>query len=163
MFFPSLTFSRGEFTFSTFDQAGMINTGSLSPDINVLSFLQIIVGFMFSPDDIIGFDPTMTQSSDGSGTVQKITVNGVEYTIIECIFSSETMRGCATWCWHVSKGEKHYAIKDSWCLQSQKLEPEVLVKMVDVEGVPCFVDWEDVTLHGQIDTTATWHIGLSYS
>ena len=56
--------------------------------------------------------------------MQKIAVNGVEYTVIECIFSSETVRGHATWCWHVLKGEKHYVIKDSWCLQSQKLEPD---------------------------------------
>ena len=39
-FFPSPSFSGGEFTFSTYDQAEMINTGSLSPNINVLSFLK---------------------------------------------------------------------------------------------------------------------------
>lgn len=39
----------------------------------------------------------------------------------------------------------------------------MLVKIVDVKGVSHLVDWEDVALHDQIDTTAAWHIGLSYA
>ena len=39
-FFPSLSFSHDEFSFSTVDQAGMVNTGPLKPRINALSFCE---------------------------------------------------------------------------------------------------------------------------
>jgi hypothetical protein len=162
-FFPSIAFSQTEFIFSTFDRAGMVSTGALTPDINALSFLRIVVGFMFGPDDLIGFDPTMIRSSDGSGAVQKIIVKGVDYTVKECIFSSETVRGRATRCWRVSKDEKQYVLKDSWCLRSRKPEPVVLTKIAGVEGVPRLIDWEDIACHGEIDSTAARRVGLSYA
>jgi hypothetical protein len=118
---------------------------------------------MFGPDDLIGIDPTMIRSSNGSGAVEKIRVKGVDYMVKECIFSSETVRGRATRCWRVEKDGKQYVLKDSWCLRSRKAEPIVLTKVAGVEGVPRLVDWEDITCHGEIDSTAARRVGLSYA
>lgn len=162
-FFPTLAFSHGEFIFSTFDRAGIVSTGALIPNISALGFLRIIVGFMFGSDPLIGLDPTMIRSSDGSGAIEKIIVHCDSYVVKECIFSSETVRGRATRCWRVLKDNKHYVLKDSWCLNSRKPEAEVLIKVAGIEGVPHLVDWEDIVCHDVIDTTAARRVGLSYA
>ena len=94
---------------------------------------------------------------------RKILVQGVDYTVQECIFSLETMRGCATRCWRVSKGNNQYVLKDSWCLRSRKAEQSVLTKVAGTEGVPHLIDCEDIHCHGEVNTTATRRVSLSYA
>ena len=39
----------------------------------------------------------------------------------------------------------------------------MLTKVAGTEGVPCLIDCEDIRCHGEVDTTATRHVGLSYA
>ena len=159
-FTTSLAFSKDYFQLITCDHAGLVNSAKENLNDGALTLLQIIAGLMFGSDELIGYDQSMYQGPDGS--IKTITVRQNEYTVIETIFSSETMRGHTTRCWRVWREQKDYVLKDSWCHHNQKSEAVILRKLADVEGVPHLIDLDDVRAHGQINTTAVRQVGLLY-
>ena len=73
--------------------------------------LQLIVGFAFAQEYVLGYDKMM-KGSDNAITANMINK---EFTAIKQVFRSSTMRGNATQCWHVKSTDgKEYIIKDSW-------------------------------------------------
>ncbi|KIM73761.1 hypothetical protein PILCRDRAFT_14983, partial [Piloderma croceum F 1598] len=160
-FTVSLAFSKDCFQFVTCDRAGVVTSTRVNIDDGALNLLQIVAGLMFGSDELIGYDKSMHRGPDGS--IKSITVGKeAEYTVIEPIFSSETVRGRATRCWRVRRDGKQYVLKDSWCHRNWKSEAIILEKLVDMEGVPHLINSDDVMAHGQIDSTAVHRVGLSY-
>jgi Fungal protein kinase len=160
-FTVSLAFSKDCFQFVTCDRAGVVTSTRVNIDDGALNLLRIVAGLMFGSDELIGYDKSMHRGPDGS--IKSITVGKeAEYTVIEPIFSSETVRGRATRCWRVRRDGKQYVLKDSWCHRNRKSEAIILEKLVDMEGVPHLINSDDVMAHGQIDSTAVRRVGLSY-
>src|ERR1700683_1269467 len=93
-FTTSFAFSKDCFQLVTCDCTGLVNLVRENLNDGALTLLQIIAGLMFGSDELIGYDQSMYQGLDGS--IKTITVGQHEYTVIETIFSSETVRGHAT-------------------------------------------------------------------
>jgi hypothetical protein len=152
-FVPSLAFYGPYFQFTAIDRAGIV----YSPDYHVqdddLLLLRIIIGFLFADKETIGYDPTMRHGDDGE--ILGITVEGAEYTVLERLFSADTLKGRATQCWRVQRDGKQYVIKDSWIRNGHPYnEIMMLGELVDVEHVPTLVAGEDIRLsNGSIDST----------
>jgi len=72
---------------------------------------------------------------------------GKEYIVIDKIFSSDTLRGRATQCWHVQRNGVAYVIKESWIHNgSTTSEIDTLGELAGLEDVPQLVVREDVKL-----------------
>jgi len=167
----TLSFHGKQFRFTVCDRAGVIHSKSLpitwkNGRINP-TLLRIIIGFMFATESDIGYDWTMARGPDGQ--IIKIKIKDKEYEVVRRVFSSETLRGRATQCWHVRINEngnmEEYIIKDSW-VHTGRTANEIgfLEKLRDIEGVPRCIDAEDVTLpNGVVDSTVTRRVGLAYS
>ena len=159
-FTASLAFSKDCFQLVTCDHTRLVNSVKENLNDGALTLLRIVAGLMFGSDELLGYDQSMYRGPDGS--IKTITVGQHEYTVIETIFSLETVRGHATRCWRVRREWKDYVLNDSWCHHTWKSEAVILRKLADVEGVPHLIDLDDVKAHGQIDTTAVCQVGLLY-
>jgi len=170
-FVTALSFHGDRFRFCACDRAGVVHTSSFpiarSAGLVNPTLLRIIIGLMFATNSTIGYDQMMTRGPDGQ--IVKIMVKGKEYKVIQKVFSSESLRGRATQCWHVRRvnedgNVEEYIIKDSWVHTGHTAnEVEFLEKLRGVVGVPNCVDSEDVTLpDGTVDSTATRCNGCRY-
>jgi Fungal protein kinase len=132
----------------------VVTSTRVNIDDGALDLLRIVVGLMFGSDELIGYDKSMHRGPDGSIKSIAVGKDEAEYTVLEPIFLSETVRGRATQCWRVRRDGKEYVLKDSWCHRSWKSEATILTKLVDMEGVPQLIDSYDIMAHDQIDSTA---------
>lgn len=110
-FILSLTFNHKFVTFYACDCAGVVHTKLLLINGCKKVLVQLVVGFAFGEEYLLGYDPMMKCHDN---EIITISVNSEEYTIIKKLFSSFTMRGHVTQCWHVCKGDQHFFLKDSW-------------------------------------------------
>jgi hypothetical protein len=117
---------------------------------------------MFGDDELIGYDTTMRHGSDGE--IVAITVGGIEYSVVEKIFSAETLRGRATQCWRVRRGEQEYVLKDSWIHNGRTTsEIDTLATLTDIEDIPKLIAGEDVKLlDGKVDSTNLRRTGITH-
>ena len=157
-FVLSLSFSRDKFRFTACDRAGLITSSTYDVDLDALVLLRILAGFMFSSSEVIGYDPSMHRGPQND--IKAITVQGMEYTVIEKIFSSETVRGRATQCWRVRRDGVEYVIKDSWCVRERESEITTLETLKGMEGVPQLFASEDLMSFGNVDSTAARRVGI---
>jgi hypothetical protein len=119
------------------------------------------VGLTFGTREVIGYDTTILQKKNKKD-IFSFAIGKNEYMVLDTIFLSETMRGHATQCFLVWRDMKEYVLKDSWCLCTQKPEPDILQKLEGMEGVPHLINSEDIKVNGQVDSTATCHVGIHY-
>jgi hypothetical protein len=94
------------------DRAGIITTTTYNIHTDSLRLLRVLTALMFGDDYLVGYDPSMCRGPDDD--IISIRVCGVEYRVIKKLFSSSSLRGRATRCWHVEKDGQEYVIKDSW-------------------------------------------------
>ena len=153
-FIPNLTFNDHNALFFVCDRAGVVHSKPLPLADSKRELVRLVAGFAFGQGYLLGYDPTIK----GSGSViTAISVDRDEFTIIKQLFSSSTMRGRATQCWHVrSVDGQEYIIKDSWIDTRRQLnEIDILREISDVVNVPTLVKGWDVCLpDGTKDTTS---------
>lgn len=144
-FVPSLSFTQSNFQFTICDRSGVVVTGFLPLERNKTCFLRILAGLMLTSDENIGYDTTMHHTSNGE--IDSIRVQGVEYSVVKNLFMAKTIRGRATQCWQVSRGDEQFIIKDSWIATTRMSnEIDTLKHIQGIQCVPRFIAGEDVTL-----------------
>ena len=110
-FIPNLTFNNNHLYFFVCDHAGVVHSKPHSLASSKRVLVQLVVGFVFGEEYLLGYDSMM---KDSGGVITTILVSGEVYTIIKKLFSLSMMRGCATQCCHVwSIDGQEYIIKDS--------------------------------------------------
>jgi hypothetical protein len=161
-FVPTLSFFGTSFRFVTCDRSGVVHSITYDIENDRLILLRIIAGLLFGDDSVIGYDKTMRHGDNGE--IIAIMVAGEEYSVVEKIFSSETLRGRATQCWRVRKDVKDYVLKDSWIHNGRTAsEIETLKLIFDVEGVPKLIAGEEVKLpNGKVDSTNLRRHGITH-
>jgi len=83
-----------------------------------------------------------------------ISIDGVEYQVVKKLFSSSSLRGCATRCWHVKNDEEQFAIKDSWIHEGRKSnKADFLWQISGVACVPILIAAEDLKHPGDPNIT----------
>jgi Fungal protein kinase len=160
IFIPFLSICGERFWLNVCDRAGVIQSIEYNLHDNALVFLRVLVGFMFGNESVLGRDTTMRLGADDE--VVGITVGGQEYTVVKKIFSSETLRGWGTQCWHVRHDGQDYVIKDSWIHTGWKhSETEMLEIIRGIPCVPTINHGEDLQLPGGIpSSTNVVRVGL---
>src|ERR1700720_3882452 len=95
-----------------------------------------------------------------------ILIAGVEYQVVKKLFSSSSLRGHATRCWHVKRDEEEYVIKDSWIHEGWKSnEADILRQISGVACIPTLIAAEDLKHPGDPninDSTCLYRAGLDY-
>lgn len=101
-------------------------------------FLRIIIGLMFSPDHIGGLDTTMIRNEQQA--VDKIVVQGEVFKVIEPLYSVQSLLGHGTKVWHVMSelDQTHYVLKDSWISTGRPSEAETLKALQAMPHIPRF-------------------------
>src|ERR1700722_17014797 len=119
-----------------------------------------MVGIMLTDSDLIGYDPTIQTSPDGSTTV---TVKNT-YAIKETLCASGMICGRATICWRAECDGHDYAIKDSWVDSDWDPTEIQFLKIAEecgIEGVPRLVESKDLMVRGVNDTTNSHRLMFS--
>lgn len=138
---------------SVMDRAGAVHSYGYSIYNDPLLFLHSIFGIAFAPDQFIGYDPTISVDEQGVG---HISVGDYEYEIIDKVWCNVMIRGRATKCYLVKRGDEHFLIKDTWIVPGR--EPSEVyfyreASTAGVEGIPELYDWEDIAIDGVLDST----------
>ena len=115
-FIPCLDIANDTFKLSITDHTGLVTSRVMKIKWDSIVLLCIIVGLMFACPSVIGYDEMIKCNVNGKAV--SIMVGREEYNVEE-LFRSDALKGCATWCWHVSRmGEQgireKFIIKDSW-------------------------------------------------
>ena len=135
-----------------YDRAGVVCMVAFDIHKHPLQFLRFMVGIMFTDSDLIGYDPTIQTSPDGSTTV---TIKNM-YAIKETLCASRMIRGRATICWRAECDGCDYTIKDSWVdgdRDPTKIQFLKIVEECRIEGVPRLVESKDLMVCGVNNTT----------
>lgn len=154
----SLSFSSAAFQLVVYDRAGEVNSSKYNINTNALLLLRIIVGLIYSDEEVMGYDQRVQKLGD----TWFISDHDRQYMILKTIFSSETLRGRATWCWNVIRDGEQFIIKDSWCLCNRVPEQEILKDLEDIEGITHIVAEMDTKVGGYPDSTAVHRGGTKY-
>jgi len=135
-----------------YDRAGVVRMVAFDIHKHPLQFLRFLAGIVFTDSDLIGYDPTIQTSPDGSMTV---TVENM-YVVKETLCASGMIRGRATICWRAERDDCDYAIKDSWVDSGRDTTEIQFLKKAEqcgIEGVPRVVESKDLMVRGVNDTT----------
>ena len=161
LFIPFLSICHHKFWLVVCDRAGVVKSIEYDFHSNALDFLRILAGLMFGDGRLIGHDRSMGLGSNNE--IVEITVAGKEYEVVKKIFTSETLRGRGTQCWHVRREGEEYILKDSWAQVGRKNnEIEMLESVKDVFCVPTIVHGEDLQLaEGGPDSTGIIRAGAT--
>ena len=152
-FIPNLTFNDKNTLLFVCDHTAVVHSKLLLLSKSKKEFLQLIVGFAFAQEYVLGYDKMMKGSGDA---ITANMINEEGFTVIKRVFRSSTMRGHVTQCWHVKSTDgKEYIIKDSWINTRWQLNKiDILHKISDIVNIPTLVTRWDVCLpNGKKDTT----------
>lgn len=102
---------------------------------------------------ILGYDPTITFE----GERRFLSVGDISYEILKTEFIGDMIRGRGTVCFHVSRGDKEYVVKDSWVDTGHSRSERDFLKSAGgagVTGVPKFIADTIVQVNGRDDLTS---------
>jgi Fungal protein kinase len=157
-------FNHTTFQITLCDRAGIIHSPAYDIYGDALCLLRVLTGLMFAEEHVLGHDPTIRRGPDD--TIIAISIRGVEYQVVKKLFSSSSLRGRATRCWHVKNGEEEFAIKDSWIHDGRKTnEADILREISGIACVPTLIASEDLKHPGDpniTDSTRLYRAGFDY-
>lgn len=135
-FVPALVFFRDSFVLSVTDRQSqqfsrLLRLHDDRPD-DILVFLRVLIGLMFSRDHVLGLDTTMRRNTTHG--IKDIYVECRKYNVIKLLYSAQTLLGRATKVWQVEWAGKIYVLKDSWVIASRPLESDAL-KYLNIKGI----------------------------
>ncbi|KAL1740901.1 hypothetical protein HDZ31DRAFT_46542 [Schizophyllum fasciatum] len=138
-----------------YDRTGCLRSEPHNIHKRPKEFLRILLGLTLLDKRYLGYDPTIKARDNG----RFVTVNGVEYEIVERVDEWAGIVGLGTVCWLckcTSDGEQA-VIKNSWTDPTRKHpESHYLRRAAEakVQGVPTLVAYERVEYGGRPITTA---------
>lgn len=171
-YFPCLSFFGGaSFRLTLCDRAGIVVSNAYNIHTDALQLVRILTALVLGDSFLMGYDPTMRRGPGGD--IISIMVDGDEYRVVKKLFSSTSLRGRATRCWHVERDGEQFVIKDSWIHEGRtSSEIDILVEIAAIDCVPTFIKGEDLkyprvaTMDGNstiTDSTKLWRAGLDYT
>lgn len=153
-FVIALAICRLSLYFNVFDRAGAIHSSRINMMDDPQLVLRIIGGLVFGEFADIGYDPTLTLTSEG--TVKTARCKDVEYDITSTLFANNMIRGRATICWSAKRHDEEYVIKDNWPnTMRTKSEHQFLERAKErgVSGVPRLIGYEDLPVNQVVDSS----------
>ena len=121
VFVPILSFCGTSNNFSVrltvTDCQGLLHSqalklGTLFRQVESLIFLRLLIGLCFAPKHVIGYDPIML--TDEHDKMVSIICDSKKFEVINTIFESQSLVGCATRVWEVEFEKRRYVLKDAW-------------------------------------------------
>ena len=152
----TVTDREGEVQWTT----GLI--GARSKEHSTL-FLRVLVVLMFGTSANIGLDPNI--EIDRNGKCVAFTVEKKRFTVVDLIYSLDSVVGRGTRVWTVMHGGVKYVLKDCW-IQHERVDSEIIMlkkmKMGEkLNGrVPALVCGGDVQIDNITDSTERYRSGM---
>ena len=144
-----------KFCVAYFDRSGQVIT--VFPYTEGHMFMRLIADLMFSPDQLLGYDPTVLQQDS---SVMALLVNGKQYQLKSILFMIQVLRGRGTVCWLVTVNDQQVIIKDTWADEDRQWEEAKFVEECQqngICGVPLLINREDVQVGGICNSTRSRH------
>lgn len=142
-FVPAIIFFGNHFVLTVTDRQSqqfsrLLRLHDDRPD-DIMVFLRVLIGLMFSGDHVLGLDTTMRRNK--MHEIKSIYVEGRKYNVIKLLYSVQSLLGRATKVWQVEHDGRTYVLKDSWIIASRLLESDALkdLNIKGIMGIPRFV------------------------
>lgn len=140
-----------------FDRLGGVASERFDINVDGLSFISTILGFLWMDEENLGFDPTFI-TKDNKRYIE-IKRNGIQERLIigEVMQRTRCIAGRATTCWRAHR-EGHpqtpLVIKDSWQYPERDEEGEMLREATDrgIVNVARYYYHETVQVHDKADS-----------
>lgn len=138
-FVPTISFFGSYFILSITDrQSQQFSKLLLLHDENhsddIMLFVRVLLGLMFSPDHVLGLDTTMIRNSEDK--IASIFVGTKRYEVIKPLYSVQSLLGRGTKVWQVQCEGKIYVLNDSWVIATRRREDSILHALKSIEGIP---------------------------
>jgi hypothetical protein len=137
-----------------YNRSGRVSSVPFDIHDDPRSLVRLLIGLMMCPTNILGLDASFVWT----GSYFSVTIKGVVYRLLDCVFRSKTIRGRGTTCWRAVEHDKpdgpEYAIKDTWTDTSRTPEAELMEMLKDVEGIPTLVAAEMLNHEDGRDVTS---------
>ncbi|KAL1671042.1 hypothetical protein EV122DRAFT_227186 [Schizophyllum commune] len=141
-----------------YDRCGCTRSDLIDIHKEPVKFLWILYGLTFLPKVHLGFDMSITRDDVGH---RLVTVQTVEYIIVQQLNQHISIHGRGTVVWHCKKvkGGQDVAIKSAWADISRahsEIEVLKLANSKNVPNVPTLAGHENVKRRGVNASTATF-------
>ncbi|KAI5832684.1 hypothetical protein K523DRAFT_234680 [Schizophyllum commune Tattone D] len=146
LFHIGLALIRKRLFLAYYDRCGCIRSPPIDIHKDPCNFLRIILGASFLPLERLGWDMSIKER----GETRVVTVNRVDYTIINCIYHDISIRGIGTIVWLAGPSSDPrvvVAVKNSWVDTSRTLTEVDVLKMAadkQIRNVPLVLAYETV-------------------
>ncbi|KAL1738917.1 hypothetical protein HDZ31DRAFT_50247 [Schizophyllum fasciatum] len=142
LYHVGLVFAGEDFTIVIHDRAGRAQFVRRDVHKHAILLVRLMVALTLVDTTPLGRGPVLATRADGT---RLLTVNGVEYEVVERLHSTPHVRGGGTVCWRCrrSGSDDDYVIKKAW-VDSRRAgtEASILKEVEGVYGVPALVDRE---------------------
>lgn len=143
--FSGLAIAGTKFRVVVHHRSGCVVSSSEDIHTNAVVLVRLLAGLTLLSKDQLGCDPHVEER----GGKRYVTVNGVEYEILEVLSTDKTVRGRGTVCWRCRRpgDQTDYVIKNVWHDTSRahkETDFYAAAAEADVKGIPTIVDEEVV-------------------
>ncbi|KAI5890767.1 uncharacterized protein SCHCODRAFT_02508764 [Schizophyllum commune H4-8] len=144
LYHVGVAFAGDEYSVVIHDRAGRVQSLVYKVHRQAGILVRVLCSLSLLDGVPLGRDPTIELREAGK---RIITVDEVEYEIVEQLFSSKCVRGAGTICWRCRKPdeEEDYIIKSSWRRAGRSSEASFLKLAGDIDGIPSLIAHEVVT------------------
>lgn len=139
-----------------FDRTGLLVSEQFDVHAEPGKLIRVAVGILYADHLCIGGDPAVRLVKTGRGYERYITVNGLEYKVIQVIHLEHVIVCRGTVCTLVERNGAEFVIKDSWVETTKTVkEHQRLHRVNGIDGVVQLEAYEQVYVNGVPDTTMT--------
>ncbi|KAL1679464.1 hypothetical protein EV122DRAFT_277259 [Schizophyllum commune] len=139
-----LAFAGDDFSVVVHDRAGRVQSLLYKVHRQAEVLVRVLCSLMLLDGVPLGRDPTIELREGGT---RFITVDEIEYEIVDRLFHNDRVRGAGTICWRCRRPgeEEDYIIKSTWIRAGHSSEADFLRLAGDIDGIPTLIAHELVT------------------
>ncbi|KAL1707447.1 hypothetical protein EV121DRAFT_268524 [Schizophyllum commune] len=154
LYHVGLAFAGDDFSVVVHDRAGRVQSLVYKVHRQAEVLVHVLCSLMLSDGVPLGRDPTIELREGGT---RFITVDEIEYEIVDRLFHNDRVRGAGTICWRCRRlgEEEDYIIKSTWIRAGRSSEADFLRLAGDIDGIPTLIAHELVTDPEEGNTIST--------
>ncbi|KAL1725451.1 hypothetical protein EV714DRAFT_240006 [Schizophyllum commune] len=149
-----LAFAGDDLSVVVHDRAGRVQSLVYKVHRQAEVLVRVLCSLMLLDGVPLGRDPTIELREGGT---RFITVDEIEYEIVDRLFHNDRVRGAGTICWRCRRPgeEEDYIIKSTWIRAGRSSEADFLRLAGDIDGIPTLIAHELVTDPEEGNTIST--------
>ncbi|KAL1755708.1 hypothetical protein FB107DRAFT_190840, partial [Schizophyllum commune] len=144
LYHVGLAFAGDDFSVVVHDRAGWVQSLVYKVHRQAEVLARVLCSLTLLDGVPLGRDPTIELREGGT---RFITVDKIEYEIVDRLFYNNRIRGAGTICWRCRRPgeEEDYIVKSIWVRAGRSSEADFLRLAGDIDGIPTLIAHELVT------------------